>query len=239
MLKIINLTKKFNTTVAVNNLNLEVKKGEIYAFIGPNGAGKTTTIKLIMGLLKLTSGQIIINGYSVLNQPEKAKSVIGFIPDDPFVYENLTGREFLHFTGRLWEIPKTKIYKTISELTPIFPLADILDQQFDSYSRGNKQKLTILAALLHEPKLLVIDEPIVGLDPESIQIASELFSSFVKRGGTIFVCTHTLTFVEKIASIIGIIDKGKLVVEGTIAQLRKKAHDEKGSLDRLYMELTR
>src|SRR3990167_10089122 len=174
MLQIKNLSKEFGSLRAVSNLSLEVKPKEIYGFIGPNGAGKTTTIKTIVGLLKPTHGTIKVDGADNQTQPQKVKSVIGYIPDEPMIYEKLTGREFLHFVGELFGVDQRTRKKKLEELIEIFPLKDIIDGYVGNYSRGNKQKVAILAALLHDPKLLIIDEPIVGLDPQSAKITKDL-----------------------------------------------------------------
>jgi len=239
MLKIKNLSKNFGSTKAVSGLSLKVEPGEIYGFIGPNGAGKTTTIKNIVGLLKPTKGTIEINGIDNQKFPQKTKALIGYIPDEPFVYEKLTGREFLHLIGELFGIDEKTRKQRIDELIEIFPIKEIIDGYFGSYSRGNKQKVTILAALLHNPKLLIIDEPIVGLDPQSAKITKQVFKDFAKKGGAILISTHTLNYAQDVCGRIGIIDKGKLIAEGTITELRKKAQKSRAALENLYLELTK
>jgi ABC-2 type transport system ATP-binding protein len=236
MIKVFNLTKKFGKLVAVNKLNLEVKKGEIFGFIGPNGAGKTTTIKMLTGVLAPTGGRIEIGGFDIQKEPVKAKQLTGYIPDDPYVYPELSGREFLWLMGKLFEVEGLE--EKIKKLLPIYKIEKIVDGPFKEYSRGNKQKLTILAALLHEPKVLVIDEPILGLDPWSAQETIKIFQNFAKKGGTIFVSTHTLGVAEKICHRIGVIDEGKLIFEGTTNQLEKAVHEEGKDLEELYLKLT-
>jgi ABC-2 type transport system ATP-binding protein len=236
MIKTTNLTKKFGQLTAVDNLNLNIKKGEIYGFIGPNGAGKTTTIKMLTGVILPTSGQITIDQIDLAKKPVEAKKMIGYIPDDPYVYPELTGREFLYLIGRLFKVKQLE--KKINQLLPIFNLEKIIDAPFKDYSRGNKQKLTILAAWLHQPQLLVIDEPILGLDPQSAQTTIKLFKDFAKKGGTIFVSTHTLSIAEKICHRLGVIDQGKLIFEGTIGQLEKKVKQKGKHLEELYLRLT-
>ncbi len=235
MLSIRNLTKKFDGIIAVQNLSLEVKDGEIYSLIGPNGSGKTTTVKSITGLYQPTAGDISVAGASVLRAPEKAKSAIGYIPDDPFVYERLTGREFLHLVGSLFGMSEGDRNEKIKELITIFPIEPIIDGFVDNYSRGNKQKLSILAAFLHSPKLLVVDEPIVGLDPESAIAVRSLFTGFSKKGGSVFLCTHTLSFAEAISNRIGLLREGVLVKEGTLSELRTAANLPRGTLEELYL----
>lgn len=236
MIKIFNLTKKFGQLTAVDNLSLEIKKGEIFGFIGPNGAGKTTTIKMLTGVLAPTAGKIEIGGYDIQKEPVKAKQLIGYIPDDPYVYPELTGREFLWLVGRLFRVENLE--KKINKLLPLYRIETTVDGPFKDYSRGNKQKVTILAALLHDPKVLVIDEPILGLDPWSAQVTIKLFKKFVREGGTIFVSTHTLSVAEKICNRIGVIDKSKLIFEGSIKKLEKAVHEKEKDLERLYLKLT-
>lgn len=237
MIKISNLTKKFGPLVAVDNLNLEVKKGEIFGFIGPNGAGKTTTIKIITGILAPTSGKVEVGGFDIQEKPVKAKRLIGYIPDDPYVYPELSGREFLYLVGQLFEVKNLE--KKVKDLLPIYQIENIVDGPFRDYSRGNKQKLTILAAFLHGPKALVIDEPILGLDPLSAQVTIKMFKDFSRKGGAIFVSTHTLDVAEKICHRIGVIDKGRLIFEGSIRKLEKTVKEEGKHLEDLYLKLTK
>lgn len=236
MIKTFNLTKKFGSLVAVDNLNLEVKKGEIFGFIGPNGAGKTTTIKMMVGILPATKGKVEIAGFDIEKDPLAAKKIIGYIPDIPYVYPNMTGREFLHFVGQIYQV-KDKNSK-IEKLIKIFPIEKMIDGFFKDFSRGTKQKLTILAALLHDPQVLIIDEPILGLDPISSQITKDLLKKFSRQGGSVFVSTHTLPVVQEICQRIGIIDKGKLIFEGTKQKLQKKLRTKEKQLEDLYLKIT-
>ena len=236
MLKIQKLSKKFGNKAAVCELSLEASVGEIYGFIGPNGAGKTTTIKMVAGVFRPTSGTAVIDGFDILNQPIKAKKRLGYIPDEPFVYNQLTGREFLYFSGSLYGLSFEQRKKRIDKLLKVFPIDDLIDGYFGDFSRGTKQKLMIIAAFLHQPKVVLIDEPVVGLDPQSARAAAELFKDFAKNGGTIFVSTHTLSVAEQICDRIGIISQGKLVGEGTIGELRSKAHQEGATLEEVYLE---
>lgn len=239
MLVLKNLTKKFGDFIAVDNLNLSVAGGEIYSFLGPNGSGKTTTIKMITGIYKPTAGQVLIKGYDIEKQPLAAKAVIGYIPDDPFVYEQLTGREFLHFVGTLFNIPEEVRQKKIEQLLKLFPILEVVDGYFGSFSRGTKQKLTILAALLHDPQLLIIDEPMVGLDPQSAHIFKQLLKEFVANGQrAVFVSTHSLEVAQSICSRIGIINHGQLVKEGTLAQLQQELNLKQGSLEEIFLTIT-
>ncbi|KKR47285.1 MAG: ABC transporter related protein [Parcubacteria group bacterium GW2011_GWA2_40_8] len=246
MIEIKNVTKKFGPLTAVNQLSLSIPQGTIFGFIGPNGAGKTTTIKMLVGLMKPSQGEIFIDDKDVRLNPEYTKKQLGYVPDDPFVYEKMTGWEYLSFVGEIFGINKKERDERIEKLSKIYPLKKILDGYMDSYSRGNKQKLVILAAFLHTPKALLVDEPVVGLDPESISITKKLFRNFAKEdGGTIFISTHTLSFAQDICDRIGIIKDGKLLIEGTIDELLKmaglsaetlvEAEEKNKTLEELYL----
>jgi len=236
MIKTSDLTKKFASFTAVDDLNLHVKRGEAFGFVGPNGAGKTTTIKMMVGILPSTKGKIEIAGFDIQKQPIKAKKTIGYIPDIPYVYPNMSGREFLYFVAKLYNIEAKK--EKIDKLLNIFSLENLVDGYFKDYSRGTKQKITILSALLHQPKILIIDEPILGLDPAASQIAKNLLIKFKKNGGTIFVCSHTLSVIEQICDRIGIIDNGKMIFVGTLPELTKKLKTKKEQLENLYLKIT-
>lgn len=236
MIKILNLTKKFGEILAVDNLNLQVKKGEIFGFIGPNGAGKTTTVKMMVGILPPTEGKVEIAGKDIQEKPLEAKKIIGYIPDDPFVYSQMTGREFLHFVAQIFKVEKKD--EKIKQLLKIYPIENMVDGYFQDFSRGTKQKLSILAALLHQPQILIIDEPILGLDPKSSQTTKTLLKEFRQKGGTVFFCTHTLPVVEEICDRIGIIDQGKLIFEGTTEQLKKKLRAKEDRLEKLFLKIT-
>ena len=238
-LELENVYKSYDQVLAVKELSLLVETGEVYALIGPNGAGKTTTVKMITGLLEVDKGMIKIFGHEIRNDSVEAKRFLGYIPDNPYVYPYLTGREFLQFTGDLYEINRDETNKRIKELLKLYDLGEVIDGLFSEYSRGNQQKTAILANLLHEPKLLVIDEPIVGLDVQSQLITKKLFKKFTENGGAILLCTHTLTFAEEVAHRIGVIDKGKLMAEGTLSDLRKMKKHLKASLEELYLEITK
>ncbi|MFC1711965.1 ABC transporter ATP-binding protein [Patescibacteria group bacterium] len=237
MIKTFNLTKKFNQKTAVNNLSLHVKKGEIYGFIGPNGAGKTTTIKMLAGILLPTAGKVEIAGFDIKKEPLKAKKQIGYIPDIPYIYPHMTGREFLHFVAQIYEVKNKK--EKIKKLLKIFPLENMIDGYFKDFSRGTQQKLTILAALLHDPNILIIDEPILGLDPVSSQTTKDVLEKFKKGGGSVFVSTHTLSVVQEICDHIGIIDNGKLIFSGSISQLKNKLKTKEEKLEKMYFNITK
>ncbi|OGY90652.1 MAG: hypothetical protein A3B30_01060 [Candidatus Komeilibacteria bacterium RIFCSPLOWO2_01_FULL_52_15] len=239
MLSIKNLTKKFGPKVAVDRLSIEIKPGEIFALIGPNGSGKTTTIKIITGLLQPTDGSVTVADCDVTKQPIKAKAALGYIPDEPSIWSGMTGEEFLHFTGSLYGMPTSRRIERIRSLLDDFALKGLEKEYFENYSRGNKQKFTIIAALMHEPKLLLIDEPIVGLDPTSAEIAKKKFVEFSKKGGAVLLATHTLPVAEEIATRIGVLASGRLVATGSMSELRSRSKVSSGaSLEQVYMAFT-
>lgn len=227
MLEIKNLTKRFEDTYAVNDISLTVYDGEIFALLGPNGAGKTTTVKIIAGLLKPTSGWIYLDGIDVVKDPTKAKRYISYIPDEPFVYPNLTGREFLSFISEIYEIPDYE--RQIDELAEYFGLRDDIDRLLSSYSHGMKQKILIASALIRKPKLMIFDEPTVGLDPLSVKKFKLYLERLKKTGTSIFLCTHILEMAEKIADRICVLKKGKVVlvdeVENIVSNKNKNLED--------------
>ena len=238
MIEIKNLTKKYVDFPAVNNLNLSIQKGEIFGFIGPNGAGKTTTIKMISGILLPTSGTVMIAGISMKDHPEKAKSKIGFIPDRPYLYEKLTGMEFLKFVADLYGVDSDIFSKKAEQHLKMFSLLDWADELIESYSHGMKQRLIMAAALLHDPEVIIVDEPMVGLDPVAIIMVKDLFRNLAKQGVTIFMSTHTLKIAEDICDRIGIIHKGHLIATGTTEDLQRKAQISDADLEQVFLNLT-
>ena len=232
------LTKKFGSLNAVNNIDLTINKGEIFGFLGPNGAGKTTTIKLLTGLLKPTSGTAKIMGKDIQKNPIEAKAVIGLVPDEPRIYEKLTGIEFLRFMGNLFGIEKGIIEKKIGELLKLFDLTSRGEELIQGYSHGMKQKIAIAGALIHSPKVLFFDEPTVGLDPKSARIIKDILKFRAKSGDCIFISTHILEIAERMCDRIGIIQDGKMVVEGDMEELRKLSKDDKGNLEEIFLQLT-
>jgi len=238
MIELRNLTKKFGEIVAVNRLNLSVSEGEIFGFIGPNGAGKTTTLRMMSGILAPTEGSVMINGIDMARQPEKAKQRMGYIPDRPFLYEKLTGMEFLRFTADLFGVEDGLFREKTESLLYKFSLYDWRDELIESYSHGMKQRLIISAALLHEPKVLIIDEPMVGLDPAGIRMIKILFRDLAKKGTTLFMSTHTLSVAEDVCDRIGVIHKGKLIAIGTVEDLKDSARIEEGDLEKVFLILT-
>ncbi len=235
LLRLERLSKRFDARPAVDDLSLDVEPGEIYGLIGPNGSGKTTTVKMATGLYRPTAGRVLVGGIDLHREPERAKRLLGYIPDEPFAYERMSGREFLHLIGELWGVPASVRAPRIDELVDLFEIGAILDAYVEHYSRGNRQKLAIIGALLHAPRVLVVDEPIVGLDPESAVRARELLRAFARDGGAILVCTHTLTFAEAVCGRIGLLRNGRLVAEGDLATLRARAAAPDGSLEDLYL----
>lgn len=235
MLHIHNLVKHFGHTKALQGVTLEIKEGEIFALIGPNSAGKSTLVKSIVGLLEPTHGTITIDGHDNVRDAEKTKKITGYIPDEPSIWSHMTGEEFLLFTQALYGISEKERIHKIKELLPIFNLKGIEKNHFEDYSRGNKQKFSILAAFSHNPKLLLIDEPIVGLDPIGADIAKKMFVDYAKNGGSVLLVTHTLPVAEEIATRIGFLKEGKLIVSGSLQELREKAGLEKDArLDDIY-----
>lgn len=235
MIEIKGVSKKFQNKTIVHTLDLSIKQGEFYTLIGPNGAGKSTLVKLLAGLLKPTKGDILLDGVSMVSEPKEAKSLIGYIPDEPTIWDGMTGFEFLNFVGALYNIPASQREQDIKRLLKIYQLAGTEHQLYQDYSRGYRQKYSILAALLHNPKILLIDEPIVGLDPVSIDITKDILEVFVREGGTVLMVTHTLFVAQELATRIGIFEKGKLKIEGTYKELVDKAHlPAKTSLDDIY-----
>ncbi|SLM29562.1 ABC transporter-related protein [Desulfamplus magnetovallimortis] len=238
MIEIRNLTKKYGKITAVNDLTLTIPQGEIFGFIGPNGAGKTTTISMMAGLLSPTSGSITVCGTDMLKYPEKAKQKIGYIPDRPYIYEKLTAMEFLKFTADLFNVPQNDfITKAEAELKR-FSLLDWADELIESFSHGMKQRLIMCAALFHDPELVVVDEPMVGLDPSAIRMVKILLKELAAGGTTVFMSTHTLQIAQDVCNRIGVIHKGKLIAEGTVEELTQKARADRADLEQIFMILT-
>ena len=234
MLKIANYTKTYdNGKTAVHNLSLNVEKGDLFAFIGHNGAGKSTTIKSVVGILPFTEGNIYIDGMSVKDNSIKCKQIIGYIPDNPDLYESLTGTAYLNFIADLFGVSKEKRKEIIDDYAKKFELIDDLNNYISSYSHGMKQKLALISAFVHEPKLLVLDEPFVGLDPKATFIVKNVMKEFCENGGAIFFSTHILEVAQKLCNKIAIIKNGELVVSGKMEEVTKD-----NSLEDVFMELT-
>ena len=238
MIQLKEITKKYGAFQAVDNLNLTVARGEIFGFLGPNGAGKTTTIKMIAGILEPSAGTITIGGIDILKQPEAAKRKIGFIPDRPYRYEKLTGMEFLKFTADLYGVPHEIYRENARKNLAMFSLADWSDQLIESYSHGMKQRLIMSAALLHEPEIIIVDEPMVGLDPAAIIMVKKLFQNLARNGVSVFMSTHTLAVAEDVCDRVGIIHRGRLIACGTTADLRREANVTDTDLEKIFLNLT-
>jgi ABC-2 type transport system ATP-binding protein len=238
MIRIINLRKQYGRLAAVDNLNIEVPPGEIFGFLGPNGAGKTTTIRVMMGILRASSGQVILGGHDVEREPEQAKALAGFIPDRPFIYEKLSAKEFLTFMGKLRRVEPSRLRHRIDGLLDHFGLSSWRDELVEGFSHGMKQRLVLCAALIHEPPILIIDEPMVGLDPKGARAIKDLFRSLAATGTTIFLSTHSISVAEEICHRIGIIQKGRLIASGTMADLHRLTQGHDSNLEDVFLELT-
>ncbi len=238
MIKIDNLSKSYTKSgvKAVDNLNLHVKPGEIFGFIGPNGAGKTTTIKMIVGLLNPDEGDITIKGYNNQKHPLQAKKNIGYVPDNPAVYDRLTGIEYLNFMADIYQVSTNNRKSRIEYFLEMFDLVNAAGDLIKSYSHGMKQKIVLTGALLHNPALWIMDEPMVGLDPKSSHLLKELMKEHCKEGNTVFFSTHVLEVAEKLCDRIGIIHKGELIAIGTLDELRRG--EQASSLENIFLELT-
>ena len=238
MIELNDLTKRYGSTLAVDRLSLSVEKGEIFGFIGPNGAGKTTTIRMMAGVLGPTAGTVRISGIDMDSEPEAAKRLIGFIPDRPFLYEKLTGMEFLRFVSDLYGFTDGLFRKRAEELLIQFSLYDWSDHLIEAYSHGMKQRLIIASALLHEPRVIIVDEPMVGLDPAGIRMVKDLLRELAEGGTTIFMSTHTLEIAEDLCNRIGVIHHGRLVALGSTGDLRGTAQLREGDLEEVFLRLT-
>ncbi|NOZ76006.1 MAG: ABC transporter ATP-binding protein [FCB group bacterium] len=236
MLVLDHLSKSFGPVQAVQSLTLNLEPGELFGFLGPNGAGKTTSLNMVSGLLKPDSGRVLIDGIDNQKNPVRAKSMIGAIPDTPYVYEKLTGFEYLEFIGNLYGMEENDLLKEINRYRELFDFATWIHDPMESYSHGMRQKIVFTGALIHHPKLLIVDEPMVGLDPVSIRIVKQLLRDKCEDGLTVLMSTHTLEIAEEICSRVGIINRGELIRTGTVAELRKEAQTEK-SLEDIFLAL--
>ncbi len=239
MIEIKNLSKSYNkgAVKAVDDLNLTINNGEIFGFLGPNGAGKTTTIKMMVGLLKPDSGTVKINGSSIAEDPLTVKQSISFVPDSPEVYEKLTGIEYLNFMGDVYSVPADLRRERLKYLLDLFSLSDAVGDLIQSYSHGMRQKIVLVGAMLHEPEVFILDEPMVGLDPRSSNNLKNYMRDHCKAGKTVFFSTHILEVAEKLCDRIGIIHKGKLIACGTMDELKETAANRE-SLENIFLELT-
>lgn len=233
-----NLVKRYGDKVAVNNISFDVFGGEVFGFLGPNGAGKTTTIKMIVGLLQPTSGSIKVAGYDIQSQSMLAKASAGYVPDTPNLYAKLTGSELLRFVGDLYSMDRGQVAHRIDELLRMFDLSAVGDETVDSYSHGMQQKASLAAALMHDPKVLVLDEPTVGLDPKSARLIKDILRQLADRGAAVMLSTHILEIAERMCDRIGIINKGQLIAVGTMDELRTLDKTGQASLEDIFLGLT-
>lgn len=237
MIAIHDLVKQYGAFTAVDGVSLEVGDGEIHGFLGPNGAGKTTTIRIVAGLLKPTSGRVLIGGHDLAQEPEVAKASLGFIPDRPFIYEKLTAGEFLRFHGGLYGVDGKGIGRRVSEMLELFELSRWEGELVESFSHGMKQRLVMSAAFLHRPRAVVVDEPMVGLDPRGARLIKQVFRAMSAQGVAILMSTHTLEVAEEMCDRISIIQKGKIIARGTVAELRAMTGGDQ-DLTPVFLELT-
>jgi ABC-2 type transport system ATP-binding protein len=238
MIEFDHVTRTYGPKPAVTDLSLSIPRGELFALLGPNGAGKTTTIKMLVGLLRPSRGAVRICGHDLVKQSRNAHLHTGYVPDEPTLYDKLTGREFLWFIADMFGMPRHLAEQKIGREVDHFELAEFADDLTESYSLGMKQRLVFAAALLHDPDVLVLDEPMVGLDPRSVRIVKDLLRAKTEEGMTVFMSTHTLVMAEEMADRVGIMVRGQLRFLGTVAELRQQMAVETMSLEHLYLELT-
>lgn len=239
MIKLENVSKRYGTFTAVDNLSLTIPAGGIFAFLGINGAGKTTTIRMMTGILRPSSGVVSVGGFDIVQQPLEAKSLIGYVPDRPHLYSKLTGREFLYFICDLYRMETSRAERKIDEVLEEYSLRQWQDEVIDSYSHGMKQRLAACAALVHEPRVLVFDEPMVGLDPHGAKHLKEALKRYARQGMTVFLSTHTLNVAEELADHLAIIHRGSLLAMGTLEDIRAKTgHHGDEDLEAMFLELT-
>ena len=232
------LAKRYGDKVAVKDISFDVYGGEVFGFLGPNGAGKTTTLKMIVGLLQPTSGTVRVAGYDVQVQPRLAKASCGYVPDTPNLYAKLTGRELLRFVGDLYDLDRAQAARRMDELLRMFDLANAANDTVDSYSHGMQQKASLAAALMHDPRVLILDEPTVGLDPKSARLIKDILRQLADRGAAVMLSTHILEIAECMCDRIGIINKGELIAVGTMEELRRLDQTGQTSLEDIFLGLT-
>ncbi len=238
MIHFADVTRSYDGKVAVDDLTLEVQAGELFALLGPNGAGKTTTLKMLVGLLRPDRGELQVNGHDIVAAPRNAARSIGYVPDEPFLYDKLSGREFLEFSAEMRGLARSVTQRRIERESNRFQLESFLDDLTETYSHGMKQRVVFASALLHDPEVLVIDEPMVGLDPRSVRLVKDHLRELASAGRTVFMSTHTLSVAEEISGRIGIIHHGRLHFLGTVDELRAVRCSHDASLEALFLELT-
>ncbi|MCC6494132.1 MAG: ABC transporter ATP-binding protein [Pirellulales bacterium] len=237
MLRFDHVTRTYGNRVAVDALNLSLQRGELFALLGHNGAGKTTTIKMLVGLLKPTSGAIYVGPYNVVENPREVSRLIGYVPDLPFLYEKLSGREFLRFVADMYGMPDASARAAIEREAERFQLVEFIDQLTESYSHGMRQRTVFAAAMIHQPEILVVDEPMVGLDPHSIRLVKDLLKAYAVSGKIVLMSTHTLNIAEEISDRVGVMKSGKIVFEGKLEELRHALPSGGSTLESLYLAL--
>jgi len=237
MIQLHQVSKRYGTRTAVENLTLDIKAGELFAFLGPNGAGKTTTIKMMCGLLFPTTGSVRIGGHDMQTAGDLARQLLAYVPDMPFLYEKLTGREFLRFVAEMYGMSRAEADGRIAEVIQLFHLREFVDDLTERYSHGMRQRTVFASALVHQPRVLIVDEPTVGLDPRSVRELKDLLRRQVEQGVTVFLSTHSLDVVEELADRIGIVQRGRLIGCGTLESLRRQAAVD-GSLEEVFLTLT-
>ncbi len=238
MIDFFDVTRSYGTKTAVSHLELHIPASQLFAFLGPNGAGKTTSIRMSVGLLRPSEGRVCVCGYDTATQSRDASRQVGYVPDQPFLYDKLSGREFLEFVGRLRGLPSKVLRDRIERETVRFELSDFLDEWAENYSHGMKQRVVFASAVLHDPPVLVVDEPMVGLDPKNARLAKDLLRERVAAGGVVFMSTHTLSIAEEIGDRIGIIHQGRLIFFGSVAELRVLKEGDHRSLEQIFLDLT-
>jgi len=238
VIRLTELTKRYGKFTAVDGIDLVVPPGELFGLLGPNGAGKTTTIRMIAGILRPTSGTVLVGGIDMQARPLEAKARLGYIPDRPFVYDKLTGGEFLRFAAALYGLQGPAVERRMDELLELFELTPWKTELTEAYSHGMRQKLIIAGALVHRPEVIVVDEPMIGLDPRSARLLKELLREFVSRGGTVLMSTHTMEIAEVMCDRIAIVYRGRIAAQGTMAELRQQTSSEGMSLEDLFLKLT-
>ena len=232
------VTKRYGEKTALSDLTFTVRRGDFFGYLGPNGAGKTTSIKAMIGLIRPDEGRVLVNGIDVARDPISVRSIIGFVPDNPFIYEKLSAREFLRFVGGLYLMDTKDIEKRIDWLADIFEMHGWMERRTEEYSHGMKQKVVMSAAFIHRPELIIVDEPTVGLDPPSARLLKDMLLLIQKNGTTVFISSHDLTVVQELCGHMAILHQGSLVAGGTLEDLRTKAEMEGGNLECLFMKLT-
>ena len=238
MIKLLKLCKNFGDKKAVNNLSLEIPEGKIFGFLGPNGAGKSTTIKMIAGIETPSSGEIFINNIDIRKKPLEAKSQIAYVADEPILYEHMTGIKYLNFIADIFELSVQTREQAVTHYTELFDLTDNLNEKISTYSHGMKQKLSLIAAFIHSPAVIILDEPMVGLDAKTAKILKDTLRSYALKGNTIFYSTHIMDMAERFCDNFAIINKGNLIFTGTFDELKLQANKNESTLEDLFLQLT-